>query len=168
MLPSHRSAVAHKFQLKVSPCNSSIRHCFFSIINFLMNNSFYFDCPFFTRFHCPACKQKLETGEFSKEELEDLKLSLVKHLWKPHKTLQQLKCFTSAGNFIDYVNSEQLNRIPLSVEHFVKNTGPYDVVIDGLNVGYIKGFFDPRNVSISYSVTMLKKKKTVRLLFFCH
>ena len=148
MLPWHCSAIAHKFQRKVSPCNSSIRHCFFSIITFLMNNSFYFHCSFFTRSHCHACKHKLETGEFSKEELEDLKLSLVKHLWKPHKTLQQLKCFTSAGNFIDYVNSEQLNRIPLSVEHFIKDTGPYDVVIDGLNVGYIKGFFDPRNVSI--------------------
>lgn len=38
----YHSAIAHKFQLKVSPFNSGLRHCFFSSITFLMNNSYYF------------------------------------------------------------------------------------------------------------------------------
>ena len=134
-------------------CYTNVRKCggLFKFIKFLLiNNNFSFilGCLYFTRFHCYSCKQKLETGEFSDKELEELKLSLVKHLWKPHRTVQQVKSFTSAGNFIDYVLPEQLNRIPLSVEYFLESTGPYDVIIDGLNVGYFRGFFDPYNVNI--------------------
>jgi len=80
--------------------------------------------------------------------LEELKHPLAKHLWKKHKALKQIECFTSAGNYIDYVRPEQLNKAPQSVELFIKTTGPYDVVIDGLNVAYFTGFFDPRKVHV--------------------
>ena len=99
-----------------------------------------------TRCRCRTCKQKLETGEFSPEELEELKLPLANLLWKDHKALPLVRCHTSAGNYVDRFQSGTLNNFPRSIEQFIKTTGPYDVVIDSLNVAYLKGFFDPRKV----------------------
>ena len=104
---------------------------------------------FLIRFHCQVCQQKLETGEFSAAELEEFKLPLVNLLWKNNQLLPPVECFTSAGKYFDYFSQGQQNNFPKSIEHFITATGPYDIVIDGLNVAYFKGFFDPGKVHFS-------------------
>lgn len=103
---------------------------------------------FLYSFHCQTCKQKLDTGEFSAAELEELKHPLANQLWKNHNTLLPVQCFTSAGNYIDYVRRGEQSNFPRSIEQFIKTMGHYDVVIDGLNVAYFRGFFDPRKVNL--------------------
>lgn len=104
---------------------------------------------FLIRFHCQVCQQKLETGEFSAAELEEFKLPLVNLLWKNNQLLPPVECFTSAGKYLDYFSQGQQNNFPKSIEQFITATGPYDIVIDGLNVAYFKGFFDPGKVHFS-------------------
>ena len=82
-------------------------------------------------------------------ELEEFKHPLATHLWRNHKAVPSVHCFTSAGYYIDHVRAGQLNNFPQSIEQFIKTTGPYDVVIDGLNVAYFKGFFDPIKVHLN-------------------
>ena len=125
----------------------------------------------YTRFHCEACKQKLAIGEFSAVELEELKHSLARQLWEGHTAVKQVKCFTSAGNFIDSILPAQLDKIPMSIEQFIKKAGPYDVVIDGLNVGYSRGFFEARRVNVMFYnclfvffVFLLRSKHTAGLV----
>lgn len=83
-------------------------------------------------------------------ELEDLKQPLADLLWEYHnlKALPPVKCFTSSGVYVDHVQPGKRNKFPQSIEQFMQASGPYDVIIDGLNVGYFtSGFFDPRKVN---------------------
>lgn len=107
------------------------------------------DNIFLIRFHCQVCQQKLETGAFSAAELEEFKLPLVNLLWKNNQLLRPVECFTSAGKYKDCFSQGQQNNFPQSIEQFITATGPYDIVIDGLNVAYFKGFFDPGKVQFS-------------------
>jgi len=114
-------------------------------------------------FHCQVCQQKLETGEFSAAELEEFKLPLVNLLWKNNQLLPPVECFTSAGKYLDYFSQGQQNNFPKSIEHFITATGPYDIVIDGLNVAYFKGFFDPGKVE-DMVVYFVRQRKRVLVL----
>lgn len=83
-------------------------------------------------------------------ELEDMKQPLADLLWEYHnlKALPPVKCFTSSGVYVDHVQPGKRNKFPQSIEQFMQASGPYDVIIDGLNVGYFtSGFFDPRKVN---------------------
>ena len=83
-------------------------------------------------------------------ELEDLKQPLADLLWEYHnlKALPLVKCFTSSGVYVDHVQPGKRNKFPQSIEQFMQASGPYDVIIDGLNIGYFtSGFFDPRKVN---------------------
>ena len=83
-------------------------------------------------------------------ELEDLKQPLADLLWEYHnlKALPPVKCFTSSGVYVDHVQPGKRNKFPQSIEQFMQASGPYDVIIDGLNIGYFtSGFFDPRKVN---------------------
>ena len=86
---------------------------------------------------CLSCGQQLETGKLSETEHVQLKYQLGSRwqdimAWSPKKNM---RCFTSAGNYID-TPSDVVDGVPRSVAHFIQTTGPYDVVIDALNIGY--------------------------------
>ncbi|KAL9974380.1 hypothetical protein ACROYT_G011404 [Oculina patagonica] len=111
-------------------------------------------------FHCQACKQKLETGEYSEEELHELKYPLVTHLWKDRKEMSQVRCFTSSGNYVDHIRAGH-HKFPDSVVHFIETTGRYDVVLDSLNIAYFSGSFDPEKVKIVASHFLKQNKKVL-------
>ena len=73
----------------------------------------------------------------------------MSHLWKSHKAVAEVKCYTSCGNFIDHMKIDRDGTFPHSISQFLKASGPYDIVVDGLNVGYFGGGFDPGKVSFS-------------------
>ena len=121
-------------------------------VNIPLHSQFYFTiwlgtCSNFrgfliTRFHCQACKQKLETGEYSAEELEEIKHPIIAHVLKSHKVPQvQVRSFTTGGNYIDDIDLENQSSFPDSITRFIETTGRYDVVLDALNIAYFKGDF---------------------------
>ena len=100
-----------------------------------------------TRFHCKTCKQKLETGHFTTEELQELKNPLISYLLRNRKVLSEVRCYTTAGNYVDYIRPGHHDRFPDSVVRFIDTTGGYDVVLDGLNMAYNHHHFDPEKVN---------------------
>ena len=100
----------------------------------------------YTRFHCQACEQKLETGEYSEQELQELKYPLVSHLWEHRKEPSQVRVLTNNGNYVDNIISGH-HKFPESIVRFISTAGRYDVVLDSLNVGFFGGYkFDPEKV----------------------
>ncbi|XP_032238771.2 mitochondrial ribonuclease P catalytic subunit isoform X2 [Nematostella vectensis] len=87
---------------------------------------------------CQSCNEPLETGQLSGNEYLALKTHLLHQLWHvisqlPHQTM---KCFTPLGNFTDNLTHQSVDSVPKSLDTFIGQTGPYDVVVDALNVGY--------------------------------
>ncbi|KAJ7376656.1 hypothetical protein OS493_033538 [Desmophyllum pertusum] len=112
-------------------------------------------------FHCQACKQKLETGEYSAEELEEIKHPIIAHVLKSHKVPQvQVRSFTTGGNYIDDIDLENQSSFPDSITRFIETTGRYDVVLDALNIAYFKGDFGAWKVK-SVASHFLKQNKKV-------
>jgi len=104
----------------------------------------------YTRFHCEVCEQKLETGEYSEKELQELKYPLVAHLWEHRREPSEVRVFTTSGNYVDNI-FPGYHKFPESVVRFIETSGRYDVVLDSLNVGFFGGYrFDIEKVSICY------------------
>ena len=102
----------------------------------------------YTRFHCQVCKQKLETGEYSEEELQELKYPLVSHLWEHRKEPSEVRIFTTSGNYVDNI-FPGYHKFPESIVRFIETSGRYDVVLDSLNIGFFGGYrFDAEKVTI--------------------
>ena len=87
---------------------------------------------------CSSCGQFLDSGKLSETEHAQLKHQLGSRWqdilsWSPSKNM---RCFTSVGNYVD-TPGDVVDGIPRSIAHFIQTTGPYDIVIDALNVGYM-------------------------------
>ena len=117
-------------------------------------NGLFLVC-FFFRYHCQACKQKLETGNFTEEELHELKDPLISHVLRNRKVLSEVRCHTTAGKYVDYIRPGHSNRFPNSVVRFIETTGHYDVVLDGLNLAYYYHHFDAKKVHSMYSLSVV-------------
>jgi len=52
------------------------------------------------------------------------------------------------GSFADKHYPEDGHHLPYSLEKYIHETGPYDIVLDALNVGYYgnNGEFNPKQV----------------------
>ena len=158
------SSVCKQVQLLASPDHSTCTQCRWSTrntctlggvssdrvssiaLNFGHTNVKFTWFPY-TRFHCQVCEQKLETGEYSEEELQKLKYPLVSHLWQHRKEPSQVRVFTTSGNYVDNIISGY-HKFPESIVRFIETSGRYDVVLDSLNVGFFTGpNLDPERVN---------------------
>ena len=93
---------------------------------------------FNSRGRCQGCGQHLGSGQLSCSEHATLKNYLASILWQFVSSLpnKQVTCFTSIGNYVDHFVSRATQPLPQSLKHFIAVTGPYDIVLDALNIGY--------------------------------